>query len=228
MISQTLGEKLKKIREGEGLSIRSTALHLRIKDAFVVALESGRYDQLPGEVYIRNWLKGYATLFKISEKDLIDCYEHEKVKSRYSVVNCFLSPRHETKTPLTQQLRRLIFFIACFSIIGYLGYGVYSLVSAPPLEVYEPLDHVVSRSTTLHIRGKTSPHSKVLINNQEVATSPDGTFDEPIEVSYGLNELIVRASSTRGKTRVVRRTILVEKKDSVSTNLPLEGGNHYE
>lgn len=218
MISQTLGEKLKQIREGSGSSIRGTALNLRIKEEFVIALENGEYEKLPGEVYIKNWLKNYAKLFKAHAQELISLYENEKVVSRYSVANCFLSPREETKTPLAHRVRRLAVIIACVGIVGYVGYGIINLTTAPPLEVYEPLDHLVSKSTTVHIKGKTTPNAKVLINNQPVSLSPTGTFDEPIEVSYGLNELIISATSVRGKTRTITRTILVEQK----------GGTIYE
>ena len=53
---------LVKAREGRGLSIKEVASHLKIKESYVVALETGDYSQLPCLTFVRGYVKNYAKL----------------------------------------------------------------------------------------------------------------------------------------------------------------------
>lgn len=60
MLSETLGITLKREREKRGTSIAELSRVTRIPQASLEAIESDRFDELPGEVFVRGFLKSYA------------------------------------------------------------------------------------------------------------------------------------------------------------------------
>jgi cytoskeletal protein RodZ len=59
-VQDTLGVALRRAREGSGASLMEAAQHLRIRPAFLQALEDGRYKDLPGATYAIGFLRTYA------------------------------------------------------------------------------------------------------------------------------------------------------------------------
>lgn len=54
-----LGNKVKAIREEKGLSLEDVAEVTKIRTNFLEAIEKGVYDNFPGSVYIRGFIKSY-------------------------------------------------------------------------------------------------------------------------------------------------------------------------
>jgi cytoskeleton protein RodZ len=55
-----IGSSLREARERRGLELDAVQRALRIRRRYLEALESDRFDQLPGEVYARGFLREYA------------------------------------------------------------------------------------------------------------------------------------------------------------------------
>jgi cytoskeletal protein RodZ len=60
LTNDTLGISLKREREKRGTSIAELSRVTRIPQASLEAIESDRFDELPGEVFVRGFLKSYA------------------------------------------------------------------------------------------------------------------------------------------------------------------------
>jgi cytoskeleton protein RodZ len=58
---RTIGQLLRETREGFGSDLNRVATALRIRAAYLEAIEEGRYDQLPGAVYALGFVRAYAT-----------------------------------------------------------------------------------------------------------------------------------------------------------------------
>jgi cytoskeleton protein RodZ len=58
--SRLVGDVLRQRREGLGLDLGQIAVALRIKPAYLAALEEGRLDQLPGAAYAAGFMRAYA------------------------------------------------------------------------------------------------------------------------------------------------------------------------
>ncbi len=65
------GETLRCQREALGLSVSEVANSLKLNPRQVEALESGRFDQLPGAAFTRGFLRNYARLLKIDPAPLL-------------------------------------------------------------------------------------------------------------------------------------------------------------
>ncbi|MBK9944463.1 MAG: DUF4115 domain-containing protein [Kouleothrix sp.] len=73
-----LGERLRVARESQGISISQAAVETRILQRYVVALEDGDFQHLPGDVYARGFIRNYADYLGIPAEELIELYRRER------------------------------------------------------------------------------------------------------------------------------------------------------
>ncbi|MCX7828820.1 MAG: DUF4115 domain-containing protein [Thermanaerothrix sp.] len=61
---RSLGEALRAIREGQGLSLDDVERDIKIRRAFIEAIEAGDYGALPGMAYARGFVRSYCDYLK--------------------------------------------------------------------------------------------------------------------------------------------------------------------
>lgn len=76
----TLGEYLKNAREARDIDIRDAAQQTRISINYLRALENEDFKKLPGEVFIRGFLKNYARYLELQEAEVLKRYAELKPK----------------------------------------------------------------------------------------------------------------------------------------------------
>ncbi len=76
-LAATPGATLAAAREANGLSIAQVAEQMRISPRQVAAIESGRYAELPGAVFVRGFIRNYARLLKLDPVPLLHALEPE-------------------------------------------------------------------------------------------------------------------------------------------------------
>ena len=69
-----IGEALRGAREGLGLTIEQAAVDTRISARFLEALEMGRFEDLPAEVYVRGFIRSYATYLRLDPAPLLETF----------------------------------------------------------------------------------------------------------------------------------------------------------
>lgn len=70
--------KLKEAREKKGISIQKASEETRISAKFLEALEKDDYKLFPAEVYLKGFLRIYASYLGLDPKDLLKDYEKSK------------------------------------------------------------------------------------------------------------------------------------------------------
>lgn len=73
-----LGEQLRTARESQGISLSQAAAETRILQRYIVALEDADYQNLPGDVYTRGFIRNYASFLGLSADELIEIYRYER------------------------------------------------------------------------------------------------------------------------------------------------------
>jgi cytoskeletal protein RodZ len=73
-MNTTLGSFLKHQREQQGVSAAELSRVTRIPVASLEAIESDRFDELPGEVFVRGFLKAYAQAVDLLPADVLARY----------------------------------------------------------------------------------------------------------------------------------------------------------
>ena len=70
-----IGALLKNEREKKGLSQEQIVDVIRLRKHYVEALESEDWDMLPPPVFVRGFIRSYAQLLGLDEKEAIELYE---------------------------------------------------------------------------------------------------------------------------------------------------------
>lgn len=89
-----LGERLRAAREAQGISVAQAAADTRILPRYIVALEDGDYQHLPGDVYARGFIRNYAGYLGAPIEELIEIYRQERGMSEpIKIVSTSSTPR---------------------------------------------------------------------------------------------------------------------------------------
>src|SRR5664280_91235 len=72
---QTIGERLEEARKRKGISIREAAEATKIRSEYLHKLESNSFDINLPEIYVRGFLRGYATYLKLNGDKLVADYK---------------------------------------------------------------------------------------------------------------------------------------------------------
>lgn len=75
---QNLGTTLRTARERKGLELSDIAETTHVRKEYLLALEQGRYADLPEDVYARNFLRLFAQAVGLDSTPLLDLYSRER------------------------------------------------------------------------------------------------------------------------------------------------------
>lgn len=78
-MNKNLGEYLKSVREEKGLELEDLAKETKIQKRYLRALEEEDYEELPGEAYVKGFLKNYAQALGMSLSEVSDLYVKENI-----------------------------------------------------------------------------------------------------------------------------------------------------
>lgn len=71
----TLGSLLRSTRETNGIDLRDAAQRTRISIHYLKAIEDEAFQKLPGEVFVKGFLKNYARFLNLSETEVMERYQ---------------------------------------------------------------------------------------------------------------------------------------------------------
>lgn len=208
----TLGEKLKKIRSEFRISLNEVAKHTKIQMKYLEYLENGEYEKLPAEVYVRGFVRSYASFLGTDEGSLMKMYEREnniqrnlkKEHFQKQQERVFNFPRFIV-TPAMFVVTGIV--IVAFGGFVYLYREFQSFASVPQLLVFEPSDGQIITAHDVYVRGKTEKDANVAINGQPVLVRESGDFYEQVQLQSGLNMFTVVAINKFKKEKVVTLSV---------------------
>lgn len=110
-----LGDMLRRARESKGLSIDQLSTITRLNSLFIEALEEGRWDRLPGQVYLKPFAKACAEALDLDLKEVYKAIEGEKAQP----------PREESSLRIAlEEKRRFDYKLPLVIIIGAAIIGI--------------------------------------------------------------------------------------------------------
>jgi cytoskeletal protein RodZ len=71
---ESVGQYLKRHREARRMSLEEVARATRVPIASMERIESGQFDELPGEVFVRGFLKSYARAVDVPSDEVLARY----------------------------------------------------------------------------------------------------------------------------------------------------------
>lgn len=77
-MEESIGRTLRRERELREVSLEELSQTTRIPVRMLQRLEEDRFDELPGEVFVRGFIKSYATALGIDPEPLLDRFERNR------------------------------------------------------------------------------------------------------------------------------------------------------
>ena len=233
---QRLGEMLRSARESRGLDRARIERDIRIRERYLSALERGAYDELPGDVYARGFLRSYAKYLGLDPDGMLALYRLEtrsasaapsapraRPRARATPGRAFvITPRVVTAAVLT---------ILVGGLMAYFGYQLVTFARTPDLRVLEPVGDVrAHEGSSIVISGVTAPNARVsvsgLVENPSVVADDEGRFQLRVDLVPGPNVVTLSAldpTTRRSSSEVTRRIEVVVDRDAGESPPPASG-----
>lgn len=94
-----VGHSLRTVRERKGLTLADVSARIRVRKPHLEAIEHGRFQELPGPVYVTGFLRAYADVLGLDPEHVVSSFQAESDVARQRRVLVFPIPRPEHRTP---------------------------------------------------------------------------------------------------------------------------------
>lgn len=164
MMMGTLGQYLHDARLVKNIDLRDAAQQTRISLQYLKALEDEDFSKLPGEVFVKGFLKNYSRFLSLDESEVMKRYAQLKPKPQPTPSSAPIAPapntehdvmpvEHEPRTPKGTPVEPFVW--GAVILIVLFGFLFSSLPSRPskniPQKAGPALPAVVSQETaTIH------------------------------------------------------------------------------
>lgn len=75
---QTVGQTLRSEREKKGLSIKEIETAISIRALYINAIEEDDYSVVPGEVYLKGFIRNYSNYLGLNGQQMVDSYRQSQ------------------------------------------------------------------------------------------------------------------------------------------------------
>lgn len=204
-ISEILQDK----RIDLGLSLDQVVRVTKIKREYLIAIEDGRYYDLPSESYALGFVKNYAVYLGIDKNKAAALFRREYEGKRGKMIPTFEGRSKKVGRINLLTPKSVIIGFVVIVVLGYIALQYNSYFFGPRLEIESPVQNYVVRNNIVEVVGKTDPYATVLVNNEESYVTLDGTFKKTIYLFEGQKQVIIDSKNRNGKnTRKIVNVIV--------------------
>ncbi len=211
--AQTIADKLKNLRADRDITVDALSKKLNIPTKYIINLENGQYDNLPGDVYVRAWLKNIAKFYGIGANELLVDYQLEKnIKNKINVQTKTEKKKSLKDSKILQPkvLRWFLVWLFVSMLFVYLAYEIVNIITPPFLDITQPSNNLRTKEASVEIIGQTKPEAQLLINGELIVLDKEGKFKKMVNLTVGLNTLKISAKNKHSRTRYAEWLILRE------------------
>ena len=207
--------RLKELREKKGVGLDEIVKKTKIDKRLLLALERCDFDSLPnGLIYQKNFLKKYLKALDEDSEPFIEQMMAEEVVSE----SLDLKERETKKKYLhwyyfsrfSSIFRYLGFTVLVFILIFYLGWQVKKVIEPPQLTLYSPQNGYIVNQPSVEIQGITEKEAQIWVNGKEIRNNDQGQFSEIVDLTPGLNTIVVSAEKKHGKKTSETRYVVLK------------------
>ena len=178
-IEQSLSETLRTAREAKGLSIGDIAKTTHVRSEYLKALEEGRFEDLPENIYTKNYLKLYAKEVGLEPARMLALYARERGQA--VGVAPLTTEGEPAPAPVRRPVRRPLRIgawlptLLTVALIAVLGLWFFRNVLFPPPPVLTELGTPVAEDANggAGADGQTALEDNTLADAPSLADSPD-------------------------------------------------------
>jgi cytoskeleton protein RodZ len=117
--AQSVGDLLRRQRLALDIDVGDAAAALKIKPAYLAAIEEGRPDQLPGATYALGFVRSYSEYLGLDSEELLRRFKFEAAELNAKPDLTFPMPLNERSVPAGRVLAVALILAACSYGIWY-------------------------------------------------------------------------------------------------------------
>ncbi len=211
----SLPERLLAARERKGVDLYRAERDTKIRARYLQALEHGDYQELPGAVYTKGFLRNYALYLGLDPEEVLLQWKHERgdatipAEPVLSVPKPIAAPRQGlTFSPVVVVAALLTVLIGVFAV--YMGVQLVRFAKPPTLAVTNPSQFVIEvpeDTTAYTLRGTSIPGATITITAAgvdepyRVSADATGRWSRDVALRRGRNQFDISAvDPDTGKT----------------------------
>ncbi len=202
--TRTLGSILRAARTKSNYSLEDAEAKTRIRIKHLEALESGDYQSLPADAYNIGFVRCYAEFLKLNPEKIIRMYREERSQQRFTPssreVNLAPVRTSDWSFLITPKVIGIASALLLFGgVVAYIAAQLNQFTQPPTIVLTSHTEEFTSEADTVQIQGATTEGSIVTMNNEPIVVTPAGQFSQQVQLSPGINEVVIAAKSRAGK-----------------------------
>jgi len=196
---ENFGSYIKHERELRGVPLEEISRITKIHIRFLEALEDNRFDELPGEVFIKGYIRSYANIIGSDVDEMLNSYEE-------SIGNKLIEKGPNSQSKLTNTAKKYIgFVIAGLSILALLFFTKFIILDKnnPTAKIVRPSSLILGaapkKETLPKIAENSLPHPEVSVTKKTLVVENElDTIKPKPELQKQKNSLVVKEGETPG------------------------------
>lgn len=201
---------LKEGRLAKGITPLDVEHAIKIREKFILAIESDNFHDLPSPSYAKGFVRNYAEYLGMPTDSIMAFFRRQMTEAPKAT----LLPKG-VSDPLNAQFvqitpGRFIGFLVSILLVVffiYLGNQYYRIGQPPALTVDAPKNQAITNEQHVVVEGKTDPDATVVINGVSTIVRDDGRFYDQVAITPGVNKLTITATSKFGKVTTIAREV---------------------
>jgi hypothetical protein len=191
-------------REARGIDLLRAERETKIRRTYLAALERGDYAALPGAVYVRGFLRNYATYLGLDPEEAVAQWHRDApagVPEPAIVMPQALTAPRKGLVLSSGLVVAAVVTLVVLAILAYIGFQLIRFSEPPPLSVVDPptaVTEVAETATTYTLRGVTVAGGLVTIEAPgrdplNLTAGGDGGWLATVDLRRGKNQFDVSA-----------------------------------
>lgn len=206
-----VGERLKKTRQQQKLSLEDISKKTRIPIKYLEAIESARFKELPqAKAHRLAYIRQYAETLNLNPASFLHQFSQESDLYNYKPAHPLRVLRLWRMSSLSNLFRYVALGVLTVGFVSYLSWQVNGILQPPKLAVFSPIEGYISNKPVAIVQGETEKEVRLTVNGKEAMANNQGRFEVPIDLSNGVNTITISAIKKHGKTTMVTRHIIVK------------------
>lgn len=203
-----LCQEIKKAREKKKITLQKASADLKININYLKALEEGCFEKLPEGVYKKNFLRDYCHYLGLNYNDFLQIFLKKEEDTKEDPFSKKIIKNYKLII-FPKILKNILIVFVVFSCLMYLIFSLKEIVAPPFLSVSNPEDNLVLENNFINILGVSEPEAEVTINGELVMIDKEGGFSKKIDLSKGVNEIIIKSKKKYSRENIIIKRILV-------------------
>jgi cytoskeletal protein RodZ len=213
----TLGERLRFARMRQQISYADAEAATNVRAKYLSAIEKGRWEDLPGEVYVRGFVIAYAKFLELDQDEIMGLFRIEANTRKYTTDDFVYQKKIEKPkfiiTPKTLGFAALAAFL--FVAFGYIAWQVFAFTGNPELTISTPSNNQILSEDKITVSGLTNGANYLTVNNEKIPVTEEGKFSLDVKLQKGIN--VIKVTSVNKTQKTTQEVLTVEYKPQTAS-----------